>query len=241
MIVRIRQFNSDGLSLFSNYLEEMKLNTQDRLPHDFITDNAYSVELTDDIKIEITQFENKSEFIKYLYPLVKRIRIDNLYYRSNLWSWLAAAYFDTLCPQREDGSRKVESQDRYILNTNEWKRYYRHLIATPLRLYHEVNDDNLSKIYLTGKAYKHGDIIEQLASRQERATVRGILEAVILLYWDPNKNRPKLNSTNRNKPGNLRRLAGSILGQFQMTYDLNSMTGQDILKLLPAEFDEWKQ
>jgi hypothetical protein len=25
-----------------------------------------------------------------------------------------------------------------------------------------------------------------------------------------------------------------------MTYDLNSMSGDDILKLLPSEFDKWK-
>lgn len=240
MILKIRQFNADGLSLFSNHLEEVKLRIQDRLPHDFITDNTYSVELADDINIEIKQFENKSDFITYLYPLVKRIRIDNLYYRSTLWSWLAAAYFDTLCPQLDDGSRKVESLDRYILNTNQWNRYYRHLIASPLRLYHEINDENLSKIYLTGKANRHGDILEQLASRQEIATVEGILEAVMLLYWDTNKNRPKLGVTNRNKEGNIRRFAGSVLPQFQMTYDLNSMSGEDILRLLPQEFDEWK-
>jgi hypothetical protein len=91
------------------------------------------------------------------------------------------------------------------------------------------------------KANRHGDILEQLASRQEIATVKGILEAVILLYWDTNKNHPKLGTTNRNKIGNLRRFTGSIMPQFQMTYDLNSMNGIDILKLLPHEFDEWKQ
>jgi hypothetical protein len=230
----------EGLSMFTNHLEEIKQRIQDRLPHDFITDNAYSVELADDIKIEIKYFENKSDFIIYLYPYVKRIRIDNLYYRSTLWSWLAAAFFDTLCPQLEDGSRKVESIDRYILNTNQWNRYYRHLIASPLRLYHEVNNDNLSKIYLYGKASRHGDILEQLASRQELATVKGILEAVLMLYWDTDKNRPKIGATNRNKIGNLRRFTGSIMPQFQMTYDLNSMSGKDILNLLPREFDEWK-
>ena len=149
MTLKIRQFNNEGLALFAKYLEEIKIKNHDRLPHNFITDSTYSVELADNIKIEIKFFENKSEFIKCLYPFVRKIRIDNLYYRSSLWSWLAAAYFDTLCPQLEDGSRKIESLDRYILNTNQWNRYYRHLIASPLRLYHEIGDENLSKIYLS--------------------------------------------------------------------------------------------
>ena len=241
MILKIRQFNADGISMFTKHLDAIKINSQDRLPHDFVTDNTFSIELTDDISIDNKSFDNKSEFITYLYPIVKKIRIDNLYYRTSLWSWLAATYFDTLCPQLEDGSRKVESIDRYILNTYQWNRYYRHLIASPLRLYHEINDENLSKIYLAGRPNKHGDILEQLASRQEIATVKGILEAVNYLYWDMNKNRPKLGVTNRNKIGNIRRFTGSIIPQFQMTYDLNSMSGQDIIKLLPREFDEWKQ
>lgn len=240
MKLRIRQFNAEGLSMFAFYLEEIRQNIQNRIPHDFITDNAYTVELADEIIIENTDFENKSDFIQYIYPLVKKIRIDNLYYRSTLWSWLSALFFDTICPQLEDGSRNVESFDRYILNTNQWNRYYRHLIASPIRLYHEINDDNLSRIYLYGKAYKQGDLFEQLASRQEIATVKGILEAVLLLYWDNDKNCPILGATNRNKMGNIRRFAGSVMPQFQMTYDLNSMDGNDILKLLPKEFNGWK-
>jgi hypothetical protein len=226
--------------MFQAYLEQIKQDSQIRLPHDLISENLYSVELIDDIKIELIQFEEKYDLITYLYPIVRKIRIENLYYRSALWSWLAAAYFDSICPQQDDGSRKVESIDRYILNTNQWNRYYRHLIASPLRLHHEINNINLSKVYLIGKASKHGDIMEQLASRQEIATVRGILEAFILLYWDENKNRPKVGTTNRNKKGNLRRFTGSILPQFQMTYDLNSMNGTDIVNLLPKEFDEWR-
>lgn len=240
-MLKIRQFNPDGITMFSKHIDDIKLMNQDRLPHDFITDNEFSVELTDDISIDNHIFDLKSDFITYLYPIVRKIRIDNLFYRTTLWSWLAAAYFDTLCPQLEDGSRKIESQDRYILNTNQWNRYYRHLIASPIRLYHEINDDNLSKIYLAGKANRHGDILEQLASRQEIATVKGILEAVNLLYWDSDKNRPKLGVTNRNKIGNIRRFTGSIIPQFQMTYDLNSMSGEDIINLLPHEFDDWKK
>jgi len=239
MIVRIRQFNADGLSMFSRQIDEIRLRTQDRLPHDFITDNAFSVELTDDIKIEIKKFEDKFEFITYLYPYVKKLRIDNLYFRSPLWSWLAAAFFETICRQREDGSRVIDATDKYILDTNAWDRYYRHLIVSPLRLYHEINNPSLSKIYLFGKPYIHGDILEQLASRQEFATVKGVLEAAIELYWDNGQNRPRAGVTNRKKPGNLRRFIG-VLQQFQLTYDLNSMTGQEILRLLPHEFDPWK-
>ncbi|MDY6801167.1 MAG: hypothetical protein SVU94_08085 [Bacteroidota bacterium] len=240
MKIRIRQFNELGLKMFAEYIAQIRSKERDRIPYDFITNNEFSIELADDINVEINTFEKREDLIKYLYPKIKTINITNLYYRSSLWSWLSAAYFDSICPQHEDGSRTIYANERYILNTGQWNRYYRHLIASPLRLYHEIGNDELSKFYLYGKPNIFGDIFEQLASRQEFATVAGIIEAALLLYWDYENDRPKLGSTNRNKKGNIRRFVSSILPQFEMTYDINSMNGEDILKLLPQEFEDWK-
>jgi len=99
--------------------------------------------------------------------------------------------------------------------------------------------DGLSKIYLAGPPYRHGDLLEQLASRQEIATNKGIVEAATILYWDDQKNTIKKGARNKTGPGILRRFIKDIIPQFQMTYDLNSMNGEGLISLLPAEFNEW--
>jgi len=166
-------------------------------------------------------------------------RINNLFYNTYLWSWLAAAYFNSICPVNLNGIRKVGADDRYILNASQWNRYYRHLIAAPIRLYHEISDKKLAKFYLFGKSNIHSDIFEQMAANINFASVKGILEALIKLYWDDEKEKPKVSASDRKKPGNLRRLLRDILLQFELTYDLNSMSGEEIISLLPKEFKIW--
>jgi hypothetical protein len=59
------------------------------------------------------------------------------------------------------------------------------------------------------------------------------------LFWDFDKKSFKLGSRGKEKPGTIRRYARDIIPQFQMTYDLNSMHGKEIVDLLPSEFDRW--
>lgn len=60
-----------------------------------------------------------------------------------------------------------------------------------------------------------------------------------MLYWDDQKNTIKKRARNKTGPGVLRRFTKDIIPQFQMTYDLNSMNGEEILNLLPSEFNDW--
>jgi hypothetical protein len=240
MISKIRQFNEEGIEKFSIYLNQMKSNEINTIPFGFISDKKYSVELNDSPQIDSLIFESKKDMVQYLYPKIKILKISHLFHRSSLWSWLAAFYLDSICPQKPDGSRTPGALNRYILDPYSWNRYYRHLIATPIRLFHEINDKDLSRFYLYSVPFIHGDAFEQLAARQEIATVHGVLEAAYQLYWDDENEKPKVNATDKYKPGTLRRFTGSILPQFQLTYDINSMNGSEIVNLLPEEFDKWK-
>jgi len=241
MKISIRHFNPEGLEIFKTYLNEMILKERTDLPDGFLLDKRYSVELYDNVLIDILKFDLKKELVVYLYPKIKLIYLDNLYYNMYLWSWLAAAYIDSICPKFDDGYRYPGALNRYILDPYSWSRYYRHLLSTPIRLYHELSKSKLINFYTYGRADVHGDVFEQLAARQEIAAVPGIIEAAEILYWDTDKNRPKTGAADRTKPGNLRRFTGSLIPQFQLTYDLNSMSGLEIIELLPKEFDDWRE
>lgn len=125
------------------------------------------------------------------------------------------------------------------MTIDNWKSYYRHLIATPVRLYAELGD--LSKFYLFNPPYQFGELEEQFLSRQEIATNKGIIEAAIVLYWDEENKNIKRGARNKSGPGIIRRFTKNIIPQFQMTYDLNSMSGEEILNLLPSEFNIWQE
>lgn len=78
-----------------------------------------------------------------------------------------------------------------------------------------------------------------LVSAQDIATSPGIIEAANILFWDFDKKSFKLGSRGKDKPGTIRRYARDIIPQVQMTYDLNSMHGKEIVDQLPSEFDRW--
>ncbi len=87
---------------------------------------------------------------------------------------------------------------------------------------------------------KPGDFVEQLASRQERITNPPIIVAANQLYYDDATAKPKVGAApNWPKSGTLRRYI-TLLDQLDLTYDLYSMTTEEILEVLPGEFANYR-
>lgn len=237
MTTHIRRFNENGIERLRSALHAIKDGQADGIPDSLLTDAQSCEVINTEIKIERKKFDSRNEIIRYIFEKISGITGRNLLYDAGLWSWLSAFYFDSICPSRSDGRRKIGEDSRYILNAEEWNKYYRHLLASPTRLYKELDD--LAKIYLVGAPDKPGDLFEQLASRQEIAACKGIIEAVTMLYWDENSQKVKKGARNKDGAGVLRRFVKSTIPQFQMTYDLNSMNGPDVIRLLPIEYKNW--
>ena len=89
---------------------------------------------------------------------------------------------------------------------------------------------------LAGPLDTPGDVVEQLASRQEIVTCPGVMEAVTTLYLDRRTGQLKRGASSKGMPGTARRLP-TVLRQFDMTWDLFSLTGAEVLQLLPREFE----
>ena len=234
----IRALNEKGIDAFRNALHQITAGEEKDIPVELLSDGFLSDIITTNIEVEPLKFTTKAEIVIYIYERIVKLNKQDVYYNQGLWSWLSAYYFDSVCPVKSDGTRRIGADDRHILNPEEWTRYYRHLIASPVRLYHELG--NSAEIYLLGSPDKHGDLMEQLASRQEVATCKGIIEAASLLYWDEAKNKIKIGARNKDGKGVLRRFTQATIPQFQMTYDLNAMNGKQVVNLLPSEYDGWK-
>ena len=57
--------------------------------------------------------------------------------------------------------------------------------------------------------------------------------------FDKSKNKPKAGTQSKTRGGSLFRLI-TVIQQLELTYDLYSMNSEEILQLLPEEFDNWK-
>jgi len=234
---RVKQFNDNGIEFFKQFLYNAKFNEDNSdFPREVLFDEKYSENLNEEYIISDIKFNIKHDAGKYFTEVLDLKNNKNAYYNQKLWTWLSAFYFDQVCPIENDGKRRVGQEARYILqNPKNYLTYYRHLLSGPARIYSEL--DEKGRIFLTGELSKRGDLIEQLQAYQNIALNKGIIEAADSLYWDENENKLKKGAGSKG-PGTPRRFV-SIIGQFEFTYDLNSMQGQNILTLFPNEFQRW--
>ena len=146
-----------------------------------------------------------------------------------------------LSPELPDatGRRRVYERARYIPDPTNFRKYYRHLLAGPYRIYRAYAASS-RRVWplLCGPLDRPGEIVEQLCAYQEMVTNAGLMAAVTAMYIDPETDRPKRGTMGKG-PGSPRRLP-KVINQFDVTWDLYSMTPAQILGMLPPEFDRWK-
>lgn len=233
--MKLKILTDKGKIVLNKLLNDMKNGAIVDVPDDLLEE--YTVEAYDkiDIQIEVDpsrKFKNRFELGKYLYELFRNIDRKLLFNEPGLWNWLTYLWLDQLCPFSGE-TRKVGELARYIYDSR-YTKYYRHLILSSWDIY-SLHGKN-SKIMLYSPVYQTNDILEQLASRQNIITNKGLIETVYKLYWDNENNRPVTGASDRNRPGNVRRLV-SVAEQLDLTYDLHTMPSDDIINLLPNEFD----
>ena len=199
-----------------------------------------SPETSDDVQIENRNFETRLDLARYLDFTLTNIESDSIETDVHLWSWLSLFYFDQACPIQKDGVRRPGRDYRHILEPG-YPNGHRHLLCGPYMVYsvYELGED-LSKLLLCTAIPIENKFHHELAVRQSLITNRGILEAVHSLYFENAVDKPKRGAqVKKTAPGSFYRFIG-IIQQLDLNYDLYSMSGNEILDLLPPEFNKWK-
>lgn len=233
----IRTFNDNGLEEFLKQLQEIKSGVRKDLNKEILTERSLSDSFEPSIEIDVITFSSKKEIIEYLCSKLDLKNNKHLYYHRGLWTWLAAFYFDILTSIGKDGKRKINEEAKYILmEPKNWRRYYRHLLASFARVYCELGD--LATPFLSYPIPIWSDFHEQLFAYQQIATNKPLIAAANRLYWDSENHKIKTGAGSSGA-GSPRRFS-AIVGQFEMTYDLNAMSEDGILYLFPEqEFKKW--
>lgn len=235
MLVRI--LNEKGIDEFLKQLNEIRGGTRQNLDSSFLTDKGLTDSFENEIDIQNEIYPTKQELIKYLCERLDLKNNKSLYYHRGLWSWLAAFYFNSLTSTDKEGKRKLNEDAKYILmEPKNWRRYYRHLLASFARIYCELDD--LAAPFLSYPIPIWSDLHEQLFAYQQIATNRPLIAAANKLYWDESISKIK-KGAGSSGAGTPRRFS-AIVGQFEITFDLNAMSKENILSLFPQqEFSKW--
>ena len=230
--MKLRSFYTGGITRFEQFLASAGRDPEDLRA--FLEDPGLSTRVSPEIEVEARSFVNRFAAGEYLYCLLGDSNISNLDEDRGIWAWLSAFYFDQLCP---DGTKPGRDY-RWVPAVNSFRNYYRHLLGGPYFIYRAHRDNPQHAVaVLATPLHRPGDIVEQLASRQEIVTNHSVMEAATRLYIGAD-GAPKPRAAGRGA-GSARRLA-DVLTQLDLTWDLYDLGTEKLLELLPAEFDEFK-
>jgi hypothetical protein len=232
-----RRFNAAGIRAAEVLLAELGSGTPAD-PKEVVLD-AGLTELVG-VDVEIRSFLNRREAADYFYELLSPLHSESDVSRDKgLWTWLALAWIDLLAPE-SNGERKTKEPVRWILAVDDYRKYARHLLAGPyyVAVAHEGRLDDAMAV-LAAKVEAPGELVAQLTTRYEIVRSPGLLEAATRLYCtQENRSVVKPGAAGKG-PGSARRFA-EVFKQFELTWDLFAMTADEVIGILPSEFDRFK-
>ena len=230
--MKLRRFNEEGVIRFDEFRASASREAKDLLA--LLEDPKFTSTFDVDVDVEAVELPDRLSAGKFIYDLFEESHITGLDNDQGVWSWLAAFFFEQLCPP----NGRLGERARWILSSN-YQKYYRHLLAGPYKIYRAHSDNpHRALAILANPPHTPGEISEQLASRQELVTNRSVMEVASRLYIG-SKGMPKRGSGGQG-PGSPRRFA-LVLNQLDLTWDLYGLPSKKLLELLPAEFDRFRQ
>ncbi len=238
--MKLHRFNDEGIKRFGQFLDALSADAALVVPIDLLTETACVVLVPPAPEVQAQQFANRIEAARYLDGILSGVTGCDVERDVGLWAWLGLFYFDQLCPPDGRGHRKPMERARWILAVDNPRLSYRHLLAGGYRVYRAHRDyPEAAMVLLHTPLPIIGHFWFQLASRMEQVTNRAIMEAATELYVGQRGTKAKRGATSEKTPGSVFRFA-AVLNQFDPVWDLYAMKKEQILKLLPGEFDRFR-
>ncbi len=234
--MKIRKLNKAGIKEFECFITNLRNGGKQNIPDHLMTDPSTSEPLGWDLELEKGEFANRYELGVYLVEQLKDKDAQKVIGDSGFWSLLALFWFDQLCPLKADGSRKPSMVYNYILSEN-YNHRPRHAIFTTWQLVELYGE--FSHYLLSRELPVRGELIEQLMARQYFLSCTGVMQAASTLYYDPELKTFKKGAAGRTSAGCVYRFV-NWLQQLEINYDLFSINSDDLISLMPKEFDRFK-
>jgi len=232
----VRRLNPSGTEQFATFLSLIREDANVDPPKELLTDPGHSTPLDVEVDAEPRRFHSRFEVGEHL---ARILRGDSATLRNDagFWNWLSLCWFDELCPHVHD-QRQPGEQARWIVELENPRKACRHFLAGPFQIYWAHRDNPRRALsLLCGSLSQPGPLVTAIAAKPSLVTCRAVVGAATRLYYNhaTGKNRTGLTAKT---PGSPKRFA-DILSQLDLTWDLHSLSVEELLDLLPPEFDHF--
>jgi hypothetical protein len=233
----VRQFNKDGIAAFRKFLAEARHEPQSSVPRHFLEDDALTEKVTPNITVESKHFETRRKAADYLTRVLAPLPDDDVKQNAGLWTWLTLFFFDEVCPVR-GGVRSVRNDYSYVFEPKNPRHFYRHLLF--IAWYAARVAKPHDHLFMNAPLSSLDKITEEVMKRLYLTRIPCIFEVLDRLYWDEGRGKARRGIVDfRNvKPGDLVHRFPIRIRQLEKTYDLVSLTADQLIELLGDEFQQ---
>lgn len=230
--MRAMRLNKAGRLDFERMVQAIRSGETGKAPKGILDDQLAVEPLSFELDIREGGFSSRYEMGCHLVEALASVERSEFMSDRGFWDWLALLWFDDFCPVKADGSRKKPSASCSYVMSEDYKRRYRHAVYVTWQLVdmHGTNAEPL----LYKEPPVRGELTEQLMARQFYLSCGGLIGAVRKLYWDDSSGKLKKGAGGKSA-GSARRLA-AWLQQIEVTYDIFSLSDNDLVELVPPEF-----
>jgi hypothetical protein len=235
--MNLRRLNQQGIARFTDFLDSLTGDAPMLYPSALLTDPEATEEIQPAVEVELRTFGSRYAAAEYLYNLFKDSSLTGIEHDRGLWAWLSLYYFEELCPPNAKGEHKPGRSERWILVPTS-RRFFLHQLAGPYQIYRaHCTNPTITIGLLCGPLDIIPRVYEEVAESPTLIASPAVVEATTRLYYNPETATIRRNRSGKGGP---RRLVG-VLAQFDATWDISSMSIDDLWSLLPDEFDHFKR
>ena len=239
-VIPIRILSDGGIERMNDFLDSFRSGEGRPLSEidSILTSDDTSRPAPKIVRIDRTQeFPRRYDLAEHLASHIPALELRDPVQEKGLWAWLALAWFEQFAPI-EDGRRKIGERAKWVPDAT-WNKIYRHLVLGPYMLYDSNHDQpERAMALLHNPPHKPGEVVGQLASTYRVVQARSVIGVATRLYYDSKQECLKPGSGGSGW-GSARRYR-TVLDQLDRTYDLQSITEEQLLRLLPGEFDRFR-
>ena len=156
---------------------------------------------------------------------------------TSLWNWCSAAWMRELVEVSGKPLDEVlgKETERWLLTQNTL-RYHRHLVSGPFfALEANYGKDDQAMCMLATPVIAPGELVERIAGAR-KLSIGSVCHLATLLYYDPKAK--DLRKGHTSPPGNPKAFS-YYFTQLDLNVDYLSMNVDDLLNLLPKNFERW--
>jgi len=233
--MEMRRFNSKGIETFREALAICRDDPRADVSTELLSNNELSEVLAPAIDVELRNFATKRHAAVYFHEVLAPIPNQNLLDDAGLWTWLSLFYFDNICPKM-NGQRKIRNDYTYVYEAGNMRYFYRHRFFVSWRILDIAPSHN--RLLLDSRMSSLDKVTDQVMKRLYLTRIPCFFEVLDKIYWDETAKRSRKGvvDTSRVTAGDLTHRLPTRIRQLEKTYDLQSLTADQLIDLLGKEF-----